>query len=50
MQNFFGIKVDTASMSLKELEEARKKTREMLASIDYQIALRKMATRKHSST
>ena len=41
MQNFFCVKVDTSSMTLEELEDARKKTREMLANLEYQITLRK---------
>ena len=49
MQNFFGIKIDTSSMTLEELQEARKKTREMLVQLDHQILLRKMAERKHFS-
>lgn len=47
MQNFFGIEVNTATMTLEELEEAQAKTREMLANLSHQIALRKMAERKH---
>lgn len=34
MANFFGIEVDTANMTLEELQEARKKTREMLSNLD----------------
>lgn len=49
MANFFGIEVDTANMTLEELEEARKKTRDMLVHLDYQICTRKIAKRKYSS-
>lgn len=49
MQNFFGVEVDTASMNLEELQEARKKIREMLVNVEHQIVLRQMAERKHSS-
>lgn len=49
MANFFGIEVDTANMTLEELEEARKKTRDMLVHLDHQILMRKMYERKHSS-
>lgn len=49
MQNFFGIELDTANMSLEELQVARNKTREMLSNLEHQIVLRKMANRKHSS-
>ena len=49
MQNFFGIEVDTANMSLEELQEARNKTREMLSNLEHQILLRKMANHKYSS-
>lgn len=49
MQNFFGIEVDTANMTTEELLEAKKKIREMLSNIEYQLLLRKMAERKHSS-
>lgn len=49
MANFFGIEVDTANMTLEELQEARKKTREMLSNLEHQILLRKMSERKHSS-
>lgn len=49
MQNFFGIEVDTANMTLEELQEARNKTRETLAYLEHQIFLRKLANHKHSS-
>lgn len=49
MANFFGIEVDTANMTLEELEEAKRKTRNMLAHLEHQILLRKMAERKYSS-
>ncbi len=49
MAKFFGIEVDTANMTLEELEEARKKTRDMLVHLDHQILMRKMAKRKYSS-
>lgn len=49
MANFFGIEVDTATMTLEELEEARKKTRDMLVQLDYEICTRKMAKHKYSS-
>lgn len=49
MQNFFGIEVDTANMTLEELKEAQKKTRDMLAILEHQILLRKMAKHKHPS-
>ena len=43
MQNFFGIEVDTASMTTEELQEAKYKIREMLSNIEHQLLLRKMA-------
>lgn len=46
MQNFFGIEVDTASMTTEELQEARTKIREMLSNIEHQLLLRKMSERK----
>lgn len=49
MANFFGIEVDTATMTLEELEEARKKTRDMLVQLDYEICTRKISKRKYSS-
>lgn len=49
MQNFFGVDVDTANMTLEELQEARMKTREMLSNLEHQILLRKMVNRKYSS-
>lgn len=49
MSNFFGVEVDTANMTLEELEKAREKTRDMLAHLEHQILLRKMAKHKHSS-
>ena len=50
MQDFFGVKVDTAKMTLEELEEAQKKVRELYSNLSLQIRLRKMAERKHSSS
>ena len=49
MANFFGIKIDTANMTLEELEEAPKKTYEILDNLKHQILLRKLAKQKHSS-
>lgn len=49
MQNFFGVKVDTANMTTEELLEAKNKIRLMLSNIEHQLLLRKMAERKHSS-
>ncbi len=49
MQNFFGIEVDTANMTLEELVEARKKTLEILTSLDLQLFLRRKASHKYSS-
>ncbi len=49
MANFFGIEVNTANMTLEELEEARRKTRDMLFHLEHQIYLRKMANHRHSS-
>ena len=49
MSNFFGIEIDTANMTMEELEEARKKTRDMLAHLEHQILLRKLTNHKHSS-
>ena len=46
MQNFFGIEVDTASMTTEELQEARTKIREMLSNIEHQLLLRKISERK----
>ncbi len=46
MQNFFGIEVDTASMTTEELQDARTKIREMLSNIEHQLLLRKMSERK----
>lgn len=47
MQNFFGIEVDTANLTLEELEVEREKIRKMLANIEHQILLRKIAKHKH---
>ena len=50
MQNFFGIEVDTASMTTEELQKAREQTREMLTNIEHQLLLRKMSERKFKSS
>ena len=49
MQNFFGIGVDTASMTTEELQEARNKIREMLSNIEHQLLLRKISEHKFKS-
>lgn len=49
MQNFFGVEVDTANMTLEELESALEKARELYFNLSMQIRLRKMAKHKHSS-
>lgn len=49
MQNFFGVEIDTASMTTEELLEVRKDVRDMLSNIEYQLLLKKMAERKNSS-
>jgi hypothetical protein len=50
MQDFFGIKIDTATMTLEELEEAQKKVKELYSNLSVQISLRKLAEHKHSSS
>lgn len=50
MQDFFGVKIDTTSMTLEELQETRSKILKLLKEIDFQFALRKIAERKHGSS
>lgn len=50
MQEFFGIEINTANMTLEELEVAQKKVKELYSSISMQIQLRKMAEHKYSSS
>lgn len=50
MQNFFGVEVDTASMTTEELEKAEIEIRKMYANIKHQLSLRKSAEHKYSST
>lgn len=49
MNNSLDVKFDIANMTLEELEEARKNTRNMLVHLDHQILMRKISARKHSS-
>ena len=46
MQKYFDVKIDIASMSTEELQEAKVEIREMLSNIEHQLLLRKMAERK----
>ncbi len=50
MKNYFGVEIDTKNMTLEELKEAQKKVRELYSDISLQIALRKIADHKHSSS
>lgn len=50
MQNFFGVEIDTANMTLEELKEAQAKTRQLLANLTYQIKLRQTAEHRHHSS
>lgn len=38
MQNFFGVEVDTASMTTEELKEAEIEIRKMYANIKHQLS------------
>lgn len=50
MIHFLGIEVDITNMTLEELEETRKEVRDMLAHLEHEILMIKMAKNKHSST
>lgn len=43
----FGTEVNTSTMSIEELKEARKKAQELLSQIDYQIKIRSILKHKH---
>ena len=49
MQNFFGVKVDTATMTVEELEGARTKIQEILAQKRHQIVTSHLACQRYSA-
>lgn len=49
MQEFFGVEIDTSTMTLEELIETQKKVKELYSSISLQIKLSKMAEHKNST-
>lgn len=49
MQIFLGVKVDTATMTVEELEGARTKIQEILAHKRYQIMTSHLACHRHSA-
>lgn len=49
MQEFFGVEIDTSTMTLEELIETQKKVKELYSSLSLQIKLSKMAEHKNST-
>lgn len=49
MQNFFGVKVDTATMTVEELEGARTKIQEILAHTRHQIVTSHLDCHRYSA-
>lgn len=43
----FGTEVNTSTMSIEELKEARAKVQELLSNIDYQIKTRSITEHRH---
>lgn len=50
MYNFMGVKIDTTKMTMEELEETRAKVQDLLANLNHEIVLRKMANYKYSNS
>ncbi|MCI8485871.1 MAG: hypothetical protein HFJ20_01955 [Clostridia bacterium] len=50
MKGVFGnVHIDTSKMTTKELLETQREITKLLADVKFQLRLRKMAERKHSS-